>query len=88
MKIAKAVGKFIGSIPKVKDGQLDERIQEAGEHVSDKVKSIESDSIVAFAEMSNPGTTLFIEKMDDLIQIYNHITDIYFDNNNIYLVAN
>jgi hypothetical protein len=85
---SKAVGKFIGSIPKIKDGQLDERLQEAGEHVSDKAKEIETDSIAAFAEMSNPGTSLFTEKMDDLIFVYNQTTDICFDSNNIYLIAN
>lgn len=85
---SKAVGKFIGSIPKIKDGQIDERLQEAGEHVCDKAKAIETDSIAAFAEMSNPGTSLFTEKMDDLIFVYNHTTDICFDNNNIYLIAN
>ncbi|MBQ4060368.1 MAG: hypothetical protein IJD40_15775 [Lachnospiraceae bacterium] len=85
---SKAVGKFIGSIPKIKDGQIDERLQEAGERVSDKAKSIETDSIADFAEISNPGTSLFTEKMDDMIMIYNHTTDICFDNNNIYLIAN
>lgn len=85
---SKAVGKLIGSIPKIKDGQLDERLQEAGEHVNDKAKAIETDSIATFAEMSNPGTSLFTEKMDDLIFAYNHTTDICFDNNNIYLIAN
>ncbi len=85
---SKAVGKIIGSIPKIKDGQIDERLQVAGEHVSDKAKAIETDSIVAFAEMSNPGTNLFTEKMDDLIFVYNQTTDICFDNNNIYLIAN
>ena len=85
---SKAVGKFIGSIPKIKDGQIDERLQEAGEHVSDKAKAIETDSIAAFAEMSNPGTNLFTEKMDDLIFVYNQTTDICFDSNNIYLIAN
>ena len=85
---SKAVGKFIGSIPKINDGQIDERLQEAGEHVSDKAKAIETDSIAAFAEMSNPGTSLFTEKMDDLIFVYNQTTDICFDNNNIYLIAN
>ncbi len=85
---SKAVGKFIGSIPKIKDGQIDERLQEAGEHVSDKAKTIETDSIAAFAEMSNPGTSLFTDKMDDLIFVYNQTTDICFDSNNIYLIAN
>ena len=30
----------------------------------------------------------FIEKMKDLNQIYNHTTDICFDENKIYLIAN
>lgn len=85
---SKAVGKFIGSIPKIKDGQIDERLQETSERVRDKAKAIESDSIIAFAEMSNPETNLFTEKMDDMITIYNHTTDIYFDYKNIYLIAN
>ena len=85
---SKAVGKFIGSIPKIKDGQIDERLQEAGEHVSDKAKTMETDSIAAFAEMSNPGTSLFTDKMDDLIFVYNQTTDICFDSSNIYLIAN
>ena len=85
---SKAVGKFIGSIPKIKDGQIDECLQEAGEHVSDKAKTMETDSIAAFAEMSNPGTSLFTDKMDDLIFVYNKTSDICFDSNNIYLIAN
>ena len=85
---SKAVGKFIGSIPKIKDGQIDERLQEAGEHVSDKAKTMETDTIATFAEMSNPGTRLFTDKMDDLIFVYNQTTDICFDSNNIYLIAN
>lgn len=85
---SKAVGKFIVRIPKIKDGQLDERLQEAGAHVSDKAKGIEADSIAAFSEMSNPGTSLFTDKMDDLIAIYNHTTDICFDDKKIYLIAN
>ena len=85
---SKAVGKFIGSIPKIKDGTLDERLQTAGEQAGNKVKTIESDSVATFAEMSNPGISLFTEKMDDMIMIYNHTTDICFDNNSIYLIAN
>ncbi len=85
---SKAVGKLIGSIPVIKDGQVDEFLQEKGKDVSDKVVTIEKETIKAFAQMSNPGTHLFTEKMQDLINIYNHTTDIYFDNHNIYLIAN
>ena len=85
---SKAVGKLIGSIPVIKDGQVDEFLQEKGKDASDKVVTIEKETIKVFAQMSNPGTRLFTEKMQDLINIYNHTTDIYFDNRNIYLIAN
>lgn len=79
---------MIGCIPVIKDGQVDEFLQEKGEDVSNKVVSIEKEAIKLFAQMSNPGTRLFTEKMQDLINIYNHTTDIYFDSHNIYLIAN
>lgn len=87
-KVSKATGKLISNIPVVKDGQVDEFLQESGERVSDKATLIEKEVIETFAEMSNPGTNLFTEKMEDLIQIYVHTTDIMFDNKNIYLIAN
>ena len=87
-KVSKSTGKFISTIPVVKNGQVDEFLKESGDRASDKASLIEKEIIETFAEMSNPGTNLFTEKMDDLIQIYVHTTDILFDNNNIYLIAN
>ena len=87
-KAGKTVGKLIGNIPVIKDGKADEFLKESGEKAEDKAMSIEKEVIESFAEMSNPGTNLFTEKMNDLIQIYNHITDILFDDSNIYLIAN
>lgn len=87
-KISKATGKLISNIPVVKDGQVDEFLQESGDRVNAKAVLIGKEVIETFAEMSNPGTNLFTEKMDDLIQIYVNTTDILFDNNNIYLIAN
>lgn len=87
-KLSKATGKLISNIPVVKDGQVDEVLKESGDRVNDKALLIEKEVIETFAEMSNPGTNLFTEKMDDLIQIYVNTTDIFFDNNNIYLIAN
>lgn len=85
---SKALGRMIGNIPKIKDGQLDEYLQDHGEQIREKAKAIETDSIAAFAEMSNPGTSLFTDKMDDMILIYNHTSNICFDDSNIYLLAN
>ena len=39
------------------------------------------------AEISNPEIWVFIEKLNDLIQIYCKTEEIYFDDKNIYLLA-
>ena len=45
------------------------------------------DVLTSFAEISNPGTSVFTERMEDLIQIYNHTSEIFFDDKQIYLIA-
>ena len=84
---SKAMGKFIGNIPKVKDGQLDELLLDSGAKVDHRAKVTMEKVLESFAKMSNPGVSIFIDKMEDLIQIYNHTTDICFDNDNIYLIT-
>ena len=44
-------------------------------------------AIAAFADLSNPETRVFIDKMEDMIQIYNHTEKICLDDKNIYLIA-
>ena len=84
---SKAVGKFIGSIPLVKEGQVDEFLQESGKHIESNAKEIEMGAITAFAEISNPETRVFIDRMEDMTQIYNHTERICFDDKKIYLIA-
>ena len=84
---SKAVGKFIGSIPIVKEGQVDEFLQDSGKHIKSNAKEIETSAIAAFAELSNSETRVFIDKMEDMIQIYNHTEKICFDDKKIYLIA-
>lgn len=82
-----AVGKLIGSIPKIKDGQVDEFLQDSGERLKNNAAGMERNVVKAFAEISNPGTGVFTEKMRDMILIYNHTAEICFDDKQIYLVA-
>lgn len=82
-----ALGKFIGTIPKVKDGQFDEFLQEKGEKIKNNAAEVSQELIESFAEVSNPTTGLFIAKMRDMVTIYNKTTEICFDKDNIYLVA-
>lgn len=85
---SKKVSNLISNIPIIKDGQVDEFFEDSGNKISNKANLIEKNVIESFLDLSNPATHLFTEKMDDLIQIYNHTSEIYFDNKNIYLIAN
>ena len=84
---SRAVGKFIGSIPLVKEGRVDEFLQDSGKHIKSNAKEIETSAITAFAKISNPETRVFIDKMEDMIRIYNHTEKICFDDKKIYLIA-
>lgn len=84
---SKAVGKFIGSIPVVKEGQVDEFLQDGGAHMKENVQDMQKNILESFATFHNPGTGVFMDKMEDMIQIYNHTDKICFDDKKIYLIA-
>ena len=84
---SKAVGKFIGNIPVVKNGPVDEFLQDSGAHLRRNARGIERDILSSFARISNPGTGVFMDKMRDMIQIYNHTSEICFDDKKIYLIV-
>lgn len=83
-----AVGKFIGSIPLVKEGSVDELLQDGGTHLKKKALNMEKDAVHRFSSIGNPGTRMFVEKMDKMIQIYNYTKQICFDDKKIYLLSN
>lgn len=84
---SKTVGKVIGSIPVIKEGQVDEFLQDKGSNLKESAVEIEDNIIKSFAKLSNPETRVFIDKMEDMINIYNHTEEIYFDDEKIYLVV-
>lgn len=84
---SKAVGKFIGSIPVVKEGQVDEFLQDRGVHLKENAQGMQRNVLEAFATLHNPGTGVFMDKMEDMIQIYNQTDKICFDDDKIYLIA-
>ena len=75
---SKAVGKFIGSIPVVKEGQVDEFLQDGGAHLKENAQDMQKNILESFATLHNPGTGVFI---------YNHTDRICFDDKKIYLIA-
>lgn len=84
----KAFGKMLGSIPFVSDGPVDELLQEGGSQLKKTAKEMKMDAVHQFASLSNSGTHVFVDKMDDMIQIYNHTEEICFDDKEILLVVN
>lgn len=83
----KTVGNIIGNIPLVKEGVVDEFLQDSGEHIKENGKGLQNSIIESFAILHNPGTGIFLEKMEDLIQIYNHTSQICVDDQKIYLLV-
>ena len=82
-----SVGKFIGSIPGVQKGPVDELLQEKGVLLSDKAGALEGKAVRGFSALGNPETSVLTERMEDMIQIYNHTESICFDRERIYLVG-
>lgn len=86
--VSKTVGKFVGGIPLVRKGPIDELLQDRGAHLTKNAVGIENKAVKKFAAISNPGTRVFLNQMEDMIQIYNHTSQICFDKEKIYLVEN
>lgn len=82
-----ALGRFIGNIPVVKNGPVDELLQDSGAKLKKSTENLEAEAVRSFADMSNPGTQVFISRMEDMVQIYNHTSEIAFDDKKIYLIA-
>lgn len=80
-------GKIVGNIPLVRRGPVDEFLQDSGEKLKNHVKTAEKNIVCDFGKVKDPETSIFVEKMDDLIQIYNHTSEICFDDKKIYLIT-
>lgn len=86
-EIGNAAGNVIGAIPLVNKGPVDEFLQDSGKGIKRTAKKQQEKVVKSFSEMNNPNTSVFVDKMNDMILIYNHTSEICFDDENIYLVA-
>lgn len=85
---AKVAGKVIGNIPLVKEGSVDEFLQDRGESMEENANVMKRQSVGEFSAMRSPGTEVLQEKMRSLRLIYNHTSQICCDEESIYLLAN
>lgn len=82
-----ALGKVMGELPLLKKGPADEFLQNRGMKLSNQAEKLESATVRSFAEIRDPGIRVFVSRMTDMAQIYNHTSNICFDNENIYLLT-
>lgn len=87
LEVEKATGKLIEKIPVVREASVDEFLQGSGDELQHRSDDLKKKATQAFAEIRDPGVRIFTEQMDELIQIYGHTQEIYFDHNYIHLVA-
>ena len=81
-----SLGKIIGNIPYVKEGRVDEFLQDNGKKIKNTALELKTKSVYDFALLNNPGTGMIINKLNEMNRIYNHTAEICFDQDNIYLV--
>ena len=82
-----AVGKFVGMIPFVNNGPVDEFLIESGENITSETSNAGKDVLEAFAEVEDPNTDMFVNQLQSVDKIYNHTTGICFDRENLYLLT-
>ena len=81
----KAVGSFLGKIPGVRRGQLDEGLQAAGERLEDLETQRTEAILDAFRIHSESGAGLFLEKLKAMDRLFNDETEYILDGENLFI---
>ena len=81
----KAVGSFLGKIPGVRRGQLDEGLQAAGERLEDLETQRTEAILDAFRIHSESGAGLFLEKLKAMDRLFNDETEYILDGENLFV---
>lgn len=80
-----AIGGFIGKIPLVKEGAVDEWLVENGQNLKQTSQNMKDKAGKRFEIIEDAGTENFVMRFDEINRIYNHTKAIYFDSEKIYL---
>lgn len=82
----KTAGKFIGSIPLVNKGPVDEFLQDKGASLYEDGLGLEKNLLKNFAELANPQTRVLVKKIEAINNIYNRTREVYFDKDSIFFL--
>jgi len=81
----KAIGDLAEKIPVMRDKQIDQMFKKNAENFKESGENIKNEFSDRFELIKKSNAEIFINKVDDINQIYNKTQSIYFDNENIYL---
>ena len=81
----KAVGRFIGRLPLLRRGQLDEGLQASGDRLAGLEDRRAEAILEQFTIHSESGAQLFLEKLDALNKLFNDETEYIIDGENLYV---
>ena len=84
---SRTVGALVNNIPIIREGPVDELLWHGGTFIKDKAEDAEKSIVTSFGKLGDPGTGIYLRKMRDMAQIFNHTSEILFDRDQIYLVA-
>lgn len=84
---SRTVGALVNSIPIIREGPVDELLWHGGTFIKDMAEDAEKNIVSSFGKLGDPGTGIYLRKMRDMTQIFNHTTEVLFDKEQIYLVA-
>lgn len=82
----RAIGNFIGNIPLIKEGPVDEWFNGIGTNLKNKSKDMKQQPSEKLGTIQNTGSDIFLEKFDQMNKIYNYTTGICFDDERIFLL--
>ena len=83
--INKVIGKTIGSIPKIRDGLVDEKLIENSEKVHRLNSKRTQKTMELFTKNPFANVKPFIDNIDLINSLYNKKAEILFDKENLYI---
>ena len=83
----KTLGKFIGSVPLLAQGPVDEWLQEKGKKLLKGNNEKTNRTMKAFSSEEKTDSEMFVENIRHVSAISNQVTDVLFDKEALYLVV-
>ena len=80
------IGKLFSKSKKEKDVETGKKLIAKGDELKGKSIDIENTYVNSFDAIKSTGSEVFIEKMEEMIFIYNHTGQICCDEDSIYLI--